>query len=228
VIIPSLLLGCCHIAKVSLGSETDPSVVHGQEKVVAVSVQEPKRVPHSLATNESAEGSSRKRRRTTTHLSDIRDGDEPKKKLSRTTEQHGRASMRQGDRVRSLENENETLKKEIESLRKENKSLKRQNLKKHVCPICEKSYNRSDGLYTHLCEGDDEHKALAQERYGTRCEICGREDFKTWVGLQRHMSSKHPDTLESADETTGLGSDGSKCLFATAYSIHNSIMPSQY
>ncbi|KAI9715690.1 MAG: hypothetical protein M1812_005842 [Candelaria pacifica] len=130
-------------------------------------------------------------------------GGDPNKPQRKILRQSGQLD----DRIRSLESEIQALKGENRSLKSENEALKRKVLKKHACQICKKSYSRSDGLYKHLWEGDDDHKALAQERYGTRCGSC-KTDFKSWVSLQRHTISRHgQDALRSADDLIGLESD---------------------
>ncbi|KAI9702759.1 MAG: hypothetical protein M1836_007973 [Candelina mexicana] len=174
--------------------------MHRPKKITTGPSQE--HFQYRLGPKVAKEAPSRKRKWAIRKGCDNRDQDEPKIKF------HGHQDKGEND---SLKKENTILRSKNEALRRENKSLKRKPLKKHGCPICERSYNRSDGLYKHLWEGDDEHKAFAQKRYGTRCEICGRDDFKSWVGLQRHMSWKHGrGALGSADEVEGSESDESR------------------
>ncbi|KAL9125622.1 MAG: hypothetical protein Q9217_005198 [Psora testacea] len=80
------------------------------------------------------------------------------------------------DPIRSLKSEIQALKSKNEALKSENEALKRELKKKHPCQICGKCYSRSDALYKHLWEGDQDHKALAEERYRTRCEFADDKD----------------------------------------------------
>lgn len=129
--------------KMFLGSATSQSVTYGRP---------------NLGPKKVFETSSGKRKRMTLDVS--QSGNQIKLKSMRLpmTEQDVPAAECRDDRIRLLEDENQALKIE-------NKALRKEVLKKHACLICERSYNRSDGLYKHLREGDDEHKRLAQERY---------------------------------------------------------------
>ena len=79
------------------------------------------------------------------------------------------------------------LKKENKALKSRNKDLTRQPSKKHVCPICRRSYTRSDGLYRYLNDGDNEYKYLADERYSRRCRIYEKECIR-WGDLTKYMA----------------------------------------
>ncbi len=161
----------------------------------------------------TSEACGQKRKRTTLNLSQKRDPDKPQRKVLREGRQLG--TQPKHDRVRFLESEIQALKDENQSLRSENEALKLKLSKKHACQICQKSFNRSDGLYKHLWEGDDDHKALAQKRYGTTCESCEKK-CKSWIGLQRHRISRHEqNALKPADDLVSSESDESTCLFAT-------------
>jgi len=163
----------------------------------------------------AAEACGQKRKRTTLNLSQKRDPDKPQRKALREGRQPETQPKHDDDCVRFLESEIQALKDENQSLRSENDALKLKLSKKHACQICQKSFNRSDGLYKHLWEGDDDHKALAQERYGTTCESC-EKSCKSWIGLQRHRISKHgQNALKSADDLVSSESDESTCLLAT-------------
>lgn len=128
------------------------------------------------------ETTGRKRKRNQSKL---------KNRGSSTAEQDIPAAERKDDRIRFLEDENKALKIE-------NKALKKKLLKEYACPICERSYIRSENLYTHLKEGDKEHKRLAEERYKTKCEICGKE-YTRWGDLKKHMAKHEQKRFESAD-----------------------------
>ena len=145
-------------------------------------------------------------------------GEIPTSPRERSSSKEGSLNPRQNELVivfRSLKSEIQALKGENQSLKRENEALKRKVLKKNAFKVCKNSYSRSDGLYKHLWEGDEEHKALAQGSYGMRCESC-ETDFKSWVSLQRHTISKHgQDVLKSADNLVTLeSSDGSRCPVA--------------
>jgi len=132
-------------------------------------------------TQGAVKASSLKRRRSGFDFSQSEQPSKGGKRLYRTTEQYEEALLFGDDRIRSLEEDNKALKSEIEG-------LKKQLSKEFACPICEKSYNRSDGLYNHLQKGDEKHRRLAQERYdNTKCEICGRECAR-WGDLKKHMA----------------------------------------
>lgn len=120
-----------------------------------------------------------------------------------------RIELWKDDRIRLLEDENRALKAEIRALKK------RKISKLHVCPICKKAYARSDGLYKHLQNGDEEHRRLATERYETKCLECGKECTR-WGDLKKHMA-KHEQKW-SADDLN-LESDAStsySCNFRTS------------
>ena len=118
------------------------------------------------------------------------------------------------DHVRLLEEENTALKIE-------NEALKEKLLKKHACPICNRLYNRSDGLYTHLWNGDMRHKDLAQKRYRTKCETCGRQ-FKRWGDLQKHMA-KHEQNASEFPNDLKTGSDPSMCFNTLTFAADISV-----
>ena len=99
-------------------------------------------------------------------------------------------------------------------MKKEIRDLKKKLKKDFSCPICSKLYSRSDGIYKHLQEGDAEHKRLAQERYPTTCEICGKECTR-WSDLKKHMATHEPKILGSADNSA---SHASTCLGAASFS----------
>ncbi|KAI9749077.1 MAG: hypothetical protein M4579_007012 [Chaenotheca gracillima] len=139
--------------------------------------------------NEAAGSFGQKRRQAILDLGRIREPNKRQQNGSQTTGQFRQALTSKDDRIKLLQDEVHALEREMQTLRSENEALKLRIAKKHVCELCKKSYNRSDGLYKHLREGDHAHKALAQERYDTTCEICGRDDFKSWIGLQRHLRS---------------------------------------
>ncbi len=147
-----------------------------------------------------------KRNRTTLELFVRKDPTKPQRKVLRKGRQPEPPPKRVDDRTRSLESKIQALKDENQSLKSENEALKRKCLKGYACSICEKSYKRSDGLFKHLWQGDEEHKSLARERYSTRCGKCGKE-CRTWFGLQRHTNARH-----AADNLLDSDFDGCKCL----------------
>lgn len=146
--------------------------------------------------------SCRKRKRTAFNSSQSGNQSKPEKGVHRMAEQYEQAPMFKDDRIRSLE-------EEIKALKNENEALKKRLLKEHACPICRRSYNRFDGLYKHLREGDKEHRRLAQERYDTKCETCGKECTR-WGDLKKHMAIHEQKELGSADDLN-LESDASMC-----------------
>ncbi len=159
----------------------------------------------------AVQASSRKRQRTSFDLSQSGEPSKRGKGVYRTTEQYEEAPVFRDDRIRSLEEENKALKNE-------NKGLKKQLLKEFACPICRRSYNRSDGLYNHLQKGDKEHRRLAQERYeNTKCETCGKECAR-WGDLKKHMAVHEQKVVRSAVELN-FEPDASKCLIATSSGI---------
>ena len=125
-----------------------------------------------------------------------------------TTEQYEQALVDRDSLIQSLE-------KEKEALKNQNEDPKKRLLKEHACPICEKSYSRSDGLYNHLQNGDDEHKLLAKERYDSRCGTCGRE-CRRWGDLKKHMAVHEQKSSGSAGDLI-LESDASRCLIAASF-----------
>lgn len=145
--------------------------------------------------------SSQKRKGMNINWSQNGNESKPKNKGSLMTEQ---------DHIRFLEEENKALKIESEA-------LKEKLSKKHACPICNRLYSRSDNLYTHLWNGDMRHKRLAQKRYRTKCETCGKQ-CKRWGDLQKHMA-KHEQKVSEFPDDLNSGSDPSMCfnavLFAT-------------
>jgi len=154
--------------------------------------------------------SSRKRQRTSFDLSQSRKPAKGGKRVHRTTEHFEKALVLRDDRIRSLEEENKALKKD-------NKGLKKQILKEFDTPICTRSYNRSDGLYTHLQKGDEEHRRLAWERYeNTKCKICGKACTR-WGDLKKHMAIHEQKVVGSAGELN-LEPDARACLRLLALS----------
>lgn len=147
-----------------------------------------------------------KRYRTTLELLEGKAPAKPQRKVLRKGRQPEPPPKRVDGCTQSLESKNQTLKDEKQSLKSKNEVLKRELSKKCVCPICAKSYNRSDGLFKHLWNGDEEHRSLARERYNTRCGKCGKE-CKTWIGVQRHTNAMH-----ATDDLWDSDSDGCKCV----------------
>jgi len=137
----------------------------------------------NLEPQRAVQPSSQKRQRISYDFSHSGDPYKRGKRVHRTTTQYedALALPSKDDRIRSLEEENKALKIE-------NESLKKQLVKKFACPICTRSYNRSDGLYKHITAGDKEHRRVAKELYGnTKCETCGKECAR-WGDLKRHMA----------------------------------------
>ncbi|KAL9125755.1 MAG: hypothetical protein Q9217_005087 [Psora testacea] len=167
----------CIKAKIFLGSETHPSVTQDR---------------FTLEPEKAVQASSRKRQRTSSDLSQREEQSKPGKRACITVEQYEQVPVFADDRIRSLEEENKTLKME-------NEGLKKKLLKEFACPICGRSYNRSDGLYKHLQGGDKEHRRLAQERYGRRCGTCGKECTR-WGDLKKHIAIHKQKVLGSADD----------------------------
>ena len=162
-------------------------------------------------SQKAVEALSRKRQQTGFGFSQSEEPSKRGKRVYRTTEQYEEALSFRDDRIRSLEEENKTLKNE-------NEGLKKQLSKEFACPICGKSYNRSDGLYKHLQGGDEEHRRLAQERYeNTKCETCGKECAR-WGDLKKHMAVHEQKGVGSAVELN-VEPDASKFLIATSASI---------
>lgn len=110
------------------------------------------------------------------------------------------------DRIRLLEEENRALKTEIEALKAKFKMP-------HICPICQKSYNRTDSLFKHLWDGDEEHKRLATERYKTKCVECGKKCTR-WSDLKKHMATHEQWSSRSADNLS-VESDSSMCVVSS-------------
>ena len=112
------------------------------------------------------------------------------------------------NRIRSLEEKNKTLKNE-------NEDLKKQLSKEFACPICTRSYNKSNDLYNHLQKGDEEHRRLAQKRYeNTKCETCGKECAR-WRNLTKHMAVHEQKVVRFMVELN-VKPDASKFLIATS------------
>jgi len=186
----------CIKAKMFLGLKTRPSVTQDRPNF------EPRK---------AAQTSSRKRQRTNFNLSQSGEPSKSGKRVYRTTQQYEEAPVFRDDRIRSLEEENKALKNE-------NKALKKQLLKEFACPICRRSYNRSDGLYSHLQRGDKEHRRLAQERYeNTKCETCGKECAR-WGDLKKHMAVHEQKEVESAGNLN-FEPGASTCLIAASSGI---------
>ena len=99
----------------------------------------------------------------------------------------------------------QALEKEVEILQEENTALKKQlsrHSKKHACPLCERAYNRSDGLYIHLNTGDQRHRQYAEVVYGrTQCEECGRK-FSRWSDLKKHMVKHDTKSLDTTQDNS--------------------------
>ena len=154
---------------------------------------EPQLIANTKPNNVS-ENSSQKRNRMNLNRSQNGDKSKPKNKGSHMTEQ---------DHIRFLEEENKALKERLS--------------KKHICPICDKSYSRSDNLYTHLTSGDMRHRRLAEKRYRTKCETCGKQ-CRRWGDLQKHMAV-HEQKVSGFPDDLNSGSVPSMCfnavLFAT-------------
>ena len=160
----------------------------------------------NLEPEKAVQASSRKRQRASVDCSQSGESSKPRKRVHQATEQC------RDDRIQLLEKENKALKNE-------NKGLKKRLLKQFACPICPtRSFNRSDGLYSHLQKGDEEHKRLAQERYeNTKCEICGKECAR-WSDLKKHMAVHEQKVVGSAGELH-FEPDASTCLIATPFCI---------
>ena len=146
------------------------------------------------------------RNRKTLESVERKDPIKPQRKVLRKGRQSEPSPKRVDDRTRSLESKIQALKDENCSLKRQYEALERKHSKKYACSICPKSYKRSDGLYKHLWDGNEDHKRLARERYSTRCRVCGKE-CKTWLGLQRHTNAQH-----AADDLLDSDLDGCKRL----------------
>lgn len=152
---------------------------------------------------------ARKRRRTGSDVPQRGLQSKPGRRVHCTTEQYEQALVARDSLI-------QLLKKENKALKIQNEGMKKQLLKEHVCPICRRSYNRSDGLYNHLKNGDDEHKHLAEERYGSRCGTCGKECAR-WGDLKKHMAVHEQKSSGSAGDLI-LECDASRCLVAAPFS----------
>ncbi len=95
-------------------------------------------------------------------------------------------------RIQSLEEENRALRARLKSCSKQ-----------YPCPLCEKSFARSDGLYNHLKVSDEKHKKLAQKQ----CDQCGK-GFTRWDYFRKHMEAHEQKASES---------DACTCLVAAPF-----------
>ena len=127
---------------------------------------------------------ARKRRRT--------GSGEPRRRAHRTVEEYDQALVAKDKIIQSLE-------KEIKALKSRNEDLREQISKKYRCSICRSSYNRSDGLYSHLKNGDDKHERIADERYSSRCGTCGKK-CRRWRDLKKHMAVHGQKPTDSAGD----------------------------
>ena len=161
------------------------------------------------STNDSTDSEAPyKRRRTDSNISHWEAQSKPGRRVHCTTERCKQALMAKDGYIRSLEEENIALRKQITDLEK-------QLGKKCRCPLCNRSFSRSDGLYKHLQTGDDEHKRLAKERYSNICKTCNKK-CKRWGDLKKHMA-KHKGELSGPANDLILESDERRCLIAATF-----------
>ncbi len=90
-------------------------------------------------------------------------------------------------RIQSLEEENRALRARLKSCSKQ-----------YPCPLCEKSFARSNDLYNHLKVSDEKHKKLAQKQ----CNQC-EKGFTRWNYFRKHMKA-HEQKASEFDACTCL------------------------
>ena len=161
------------------------------------------------STNDSTDSEAPcKRRRTDSNISHWEAQSKSGRRVHCTTEQCKQALMAKDDYIRSLEEENKALRNQVTD-------LKKQRGKKCLCPLCDRSFSRSDALYKHLQTGDDKHKRLAKERYSNICKTCNKK-CKRWGDLKKHMA-KHKGKLSGPANNKILESDESRCFIAATF-----------